>query len=72
MLEFALSQEYEPGINRAGHQAEGVWLFLLPNLRIEEVVCVGVPSAGTQTGLEALGARVVRSTPSQLARSVST
>jgi hypothetical protein len=71
MLEFAAAQEYEPASNLAGDQAEGVWLFLLPSLHLEKVVCVGVPLAGTRRAWEALGARVVVTTASALTGAVA-
>lgn len=59
LLEATLSADYTPGTNRNAEVACADWRFLLPNLSIEEVVCVGYPSESTLAVLSQHASRIV-------------
>lgn len=58
MLDFTRASSYEPGTNLRGEQADTTWLFILPSLEVERVLCIGSPSAGTLATLTPLAGRV--------------
>ena len=58
MLDFTRASSYEPGTNLRGEQADTTWLFILPSLELERVLCVGSPSAGTLATLTPLAGEV--------------
>ncbi|MDZ7343945.1 MAG: aminoglycoside phosphotransferase family protein [candidate division KSB1 bacterium] len=51
MLETTLNTEFLPGTNLTGGLACAAWRFLLPSLRAEKILCLGVPSISTLTVL---------------------
>ncbi|MBK9944938.1 MAG: phosphotransferase [Kouleothrix sp.] len=51
MLDITLSTEFTPGTNLKGEVAGANWLFLLPRMDLDLVVCLGMP---TPAGLVAL------------------
>jgi hypothetical protein len=59
MLETTLTTTFVPGANLKGQVAGANWVFLLPNLNLERVVCLGAPSPTTLTTLSRLSREVV-------------
>ncbi len=51
MLEITLATNFIPGTNLKGEVAGANWLFLLPDLNLERVLCLGRPPATTLTTL---------------------
>jgi hypothetical protein len=51
ILSRSLATESEIGSNRRGTVSGAGWLYALPRLRFERVMCVGAPSAATVAGL---------------------
>ena len=47
MLETTLSTNFVPGTNLTGGLARAAWRFLLPNLALDKIVCLGVPPPAT-------------------------
>lgn len=43
ILEATLTADYEPGSNQSGDLACADWRFLLPDMDLKKVVCLGVP-----------------------------
>lgn len=69
MLEITLSTNFIPGTNLKGQVAGANWAFLLPNLNLKAILCIGVPdvtSLATLGQLSQSGA-VLCPTPEQLA-----
>ncbi len=58
MLETTLKTQFIPGTNLSGGLARADWRFLLPQLRYDTFVCLGVPTAASLPALASLG-RVV-------------
>lgn len=54
MLETTLSAQFSPSANLKGQVAGANWLFLLPSLPLERVICLGMPARTTLTSLAAL------------------
>lgn len=55
MLETTLATTFEPGTNLKGQVAGANWTFLLPNLNVERIVCVGLPLSSTVATLSGIG-----------------
>lgn len=51
MLEMTLATNFIPGTNLKGEVAGANWLFLLPDLNLERVLCLGMPPSTTLTTL---------------------
>lgn len=51
MLETTLATTFIPGTNLKGKVAGANWSFLLPNLNLERVLCLGMPPSTTLTTL---------------------
>ncbi len=59
MLETTLSTAFVPGTNLKGQAAGANWSFLLPNLELERIVCIGAPPLTTLTTLSNLSQDVI-------------
>ena len=59
MLDTAVSSIFHPGINLKGHVAGSNWSFILPEMRLERIICFGAPSLRTQETISRLGDEVV-------------
>ena len=59
MLETTLSTEYIPGTNVKGDVAGANWLFLLPDLKLARVLCIGLPAPATLRALTCLSQEVI-------------
>jgi Phosphotransferase enzyme family len=51
MLETTLATTFTPGTNLKGQVAGANWSFLLPNLELDQVLCLGLPPTTTLTTL---------------------
>jgi len=70
MLDNTLSTNFIPGTNLTGGLARASWRFLLPNLELDKIVCLGVPSTATLSVLSAMSKEtLVLSTNSRQLRS---
>ncbi len=58
LLDVTLSSDSLVGSNLRGGASGGGWLYALPRLSYDNVVCLGAPSAATLTGLARAGGRV--------------
>ncbi|MFQ5603852.1 MAG: phosphotransferase family protein [bacterium] len=47
MLSTTLNTDFTPGTNRKGDMVSADWRFLLPNLEMDTIVCVGMPPIST-------------------------
>lgn len=59
MLETTLATSFVPGTNLKGKVAGANWSFLLPNLALEQVVCLGAPLPTTLATLSRLSQQVI-------------
>lgn len=55
MLERTLATSFEAGTNLRGDVAGANWLYLLPSLELEAVLCLGAPSSASLRALTRLG-----------------
>jgi SAM-dependent methyltransferase len=55
MLDLTLATAFEPGTNLKGMVTGANWVFLLPSLELERIVCVGTPSPPTIAMLSGIG-----------------
>lgn len=55
---MTLATDFVPGSNRKGKVTGANWLFLLPNLELERVICLGAPSTSTLAMLATLSHHV--------------
>src|SRR5207245_7339077 len=58
MLETTRAASYIPGSNLRGRTAGPAWLFLLPSLAPERIVCLGAPAPQVLSALAQLGGRM--------------
>lgn len=56
MLERTLATSFKAGTNLRGDVAGANWLYLLPSLELESILCVGAPSSASLRALARLGA----------------
>jgi hypothetical protein len=63
MLETTLSTSFIPGTNLKGEVAGANWSFLLPNLNLGRVVCLGWPAKATLTTLSSFGQAIIIACP---------
>ena len=59
LLATTLAGEYRPGSNLKGEVAGANWLFLLPSLALETVLCLGIPSRASLRTLASFADRVL-------------
>jgi thiamine kinase-like enzyme len=59
MLDTTLTMEFVPGTNIKGEVAGANWLFLLPSLELERVLCFGAVSVATLVALARVADEVV-------------
>jgi hypothetical protein len=59
MLETTLSTEFIPGTNVKGDVAGANWSFLLPELELDRVLCIGLPAPATFKTLTRLSREVI-------------
>lgn len=59
MLKTTMSTAFVPGTNLKGEVAGANWTFLLPSLKLERIVCLGVPPVTTLTTLSQIGQKVL-------------
>jgi hypothetical protein len=59
MLELTLATRFEIGTNVKGNVAGANWSFLLPSLELDQVLCIGSPSAEDLVTLARLARRVL-------------
>ena len=59
MLDITLASEFVPGTNIKGEVAGANWLFLLPTIELDRVVCFGAPGSATLLALSRMIAEVV-------------
>jgi len=65
LLETALAMTVEPGTNLKGQAAGANWTFLLPSRELEQIVCIGLPSASSMATISHLGGWVTIAHSSQ-------
>src|SRR5690606_25626248 len=58
VLETTLSATFTPSANRKGEAAGAAWLFLLPTLPLDRVLCLGTPARTTLAALAAFSDQV--------------
>jgi len=63
MLEMTLATDFIPGSNLKGKEAGANWLFLLPNINLRRVVCLGAPLPSTLEMLSNLSQELILATP---------
>ena len=59
MLETTLSTQFIPGTNVKDDVAGANWLFLLPDLKLARVLCIGLPAPATLRALTCLSQEVI-------------
>ncbi len=59
LLATTLAGEYRPGSNLKGEVAGANWIFLLPSLALEAVLCLGIPSQASLRTLVRFADRVL-------------
>lgn len=64
MLELTLATDFIPGSNLRGNVAGANWTYLLPDLNLEAMLCVGAPSTAALHTLASLAQSVIVCTPS--------
>ncbi|MBI5031576.1 MAG: phosphotransferase [Chloroflexi bacterium] len=74
MLDTTLKTRFVPGTHLKGYVSGGNWVFLLPSLELEQIVCIGVLSFASIDMLSRTGRCVwiVSSNTNQLNRAVAT
>ena len=65
MLQSALNAEFVPATNLKGELVGANWSFLLPNLELDRIVCLGAPRGTTLAALSRIGQNVVVIRPTQ-------
>src|SRR5690606_29097474 len=55
MLERTLNTRFIPGTNLRGEVAGANWVYLLPTLDLEHILCIGAPTSASLTALARLG-----------------
>ena len=63
MLEMTLATDFIPGSNLKGKVAGANWLFLLPDINLRRVVCLGAPLPSTLEMLSNLSQELILATP---------
>ncbi len=59
MIETTLSTEFSVGTNLQGDMVSADWRFLLPRLRMRQILCLGVPASSNIMVLSTIGDKVV-------------
>jgi hypothetical protein len=59
MLDRAVSMVINPGSNLKGQVAGANWVFLLPDMNLDRILCLGVPSVRTRVTLNHLSPEVL-------------
>src|SRR5690606_25725602 len=67
MLERTLSTQFVPGTNLRGEVTGANWIYLLPSLELEHILCLGAPSSASLAALARLGRVSIAAEPSALA-----
>jgi len=64
LLKLTLATDFIPGSNLRGNVAGANWTYLLPDLNLEAMLCVGAPSTAALHTLASLARSVIVCTPS--------